>query len=166
MKTISLFFLTGLLGLSLVQAQGQFRAGAHAGLPLGDADDIATFAIAVDLGYILEIDDNFQAGPYAGYHHFFGEDFESGGFTIEVDDFQFLPIGGTALYSFSDQFSGRATLGYAIGINDGNDGGFYYSPAVGYSITDVIDLVLSYRGIAVDGGSVDAISLGVDFWID
>ncbi|PRX54678.1 outer membrane beta-barrel protein [Flagellimonas meridianipacifica] len=155
-----------LVGSLTVQAQGQFRAGADLALPIGDAADLTTFGIAVDLAYIFEIDDNFQAGPFAAFGHFFGEDIESGSFTIEIDDVQFLPVGGTAIYNFNDQFSARGYLGYAIGINEGNDGGFYYSPEIAYSISDAIDIVLAYKGVTTDGDSFDAISLGVDFWFN
>ena len=166
MKKLLLFTLAVALGVSTLQGQGQFRAGADLALPIGDAGDVSTFGIALDLGYILEIDDDFSAGPIAGYQHFFGDEISSGGFTISIDDIQFLPIGGMAQYDFSDQFSGRASLGYAIGISDGNDGGFYYSPAVGYNITETIAILLAYRGIAVEGGTWDSINLGVEFGID
>ncbi len=166
MKKLVLFTLALTLVTTTLQAQGQFRAGADLALPIGDAGDVSTFGIALDLAYILEIDDNFSAGPIAGYQHFFGDEISGGGFSISISDVQFLPIGGMAQYNFSDQFSGRASLGYAIGVSDGNDGGFYYSPAVGYNITETIAILLAYRGIAVDGGTWDAIALGVEFGIN
>ena len=155
-----------LIGLSAIHAQGRFQAGGHLGLPIGDAGDLATFAIALDLAYILEIDDTIKAGPTIQYSHSFGDDVNVGGFSINVDDVQFLPIGGRAQFDITDQFLARAELGYAIGISDGNDGGFYYSPQAGFSVSDAIDIVLSYRGISEDGGSWDILTLGAEFWID
>jgi len=164
MKKLVLFSSLFLFGLSAMFSQGNFRAGAHLGLPIGDAGDFATFAIAVDLGYILEIDDNFEAGPIIGYQHSFGDNIEVGGFEIDVDDVQFLPIGGEARYNLNGApISLRAQLGYALGINDGNDGGFYYSPQVAYEASETINIVLAFRGISVDGGSWDILSLGVEF---
>ncbi|TAI48983.1 outer membrane beta-barrel protein [Flagellimonas allohymeniacidonis] len=155
------FFVLLLVLSSPMFGQGDFKASAHLGLPIGDASDFATFAIAVDLGYLLEISDEFSAGPAIGYSHSFGDDITSGGFTIEVDDVQFLPIGGEARYAFDSFFVGGG-LGYAIGINDGNDGGFYYSPRFGYNVSDKVAIMAAYRGVAVDGGSWDLITAGVE----
>ena len=40
-------------------------------------------------------------------------------------------------------------LGYAVGINDGNDGGVYYRPMFGYNINEKIQLNASYRGVSL-----------------
>ncbi|MEX0287941.1 MAG: hypothetical protein AB3N14_02430 [Flavobacteriaceae bacterium] len=166
MKKLVLFTLALTFGVLSVHAQGRFQAGGHLGLPVGDAGDLATFAIAIDLAYILEIDENISAGPRIGYSHSFGDDVTVGGFTVSVDDVQFLPIGGRAQFDITDQFLARAELGYAVGISDGNDGGFYFSPQAGFSFSDAVDAILSYRSVSVDGGSWDMIALGVDIWID
>ncbi|MCL6273170.1 porin family protein [Muricauda sp. 2012CJ35-5] len=166
MKKLVLFSLVLVFGAMSTYSQGRFQAGGHLGLPVGDAGDLATFAIAIDLAYILEIDDNISAGPRIGYSHSFGDEANIGGFTVDIEDVQFLPIGGRAQFDITDQFLARAELGYALGINDGNDGGFYWSPQAGYSITETIDLILSYRSVSLDGDSWDIVSLGVDFWFN
>ncbi len=143
-------------------AQGQFNAGISGGIPIGDAGDLATFAIAVDLGYLFEISDSFDAGVATGYSHSFGD--EINGF--EIDDVQFIPVAASGRFEVAPSFTLGADLGYAIGINDGNDGGFYYSPRAQYSVSEAIDIVLAYRGVSVDGGSWDIISAGVEFGID
>lgn len=162
MKKMTLFCLTALLGMALVQAQGSLTAGGHMGIPTGDAGDFATFAIAVDLGYLLEISDEFDAGVTTGYSHSFGD--EVNGF--DIDDVQFIPVAASGRFEVAPDFTLGADLGYAIGVNDGNDGGFYYSPRAQYSVSDAIDIVAAYRGISEDGGSWDIISLGVEFGID
>ena len=73
MKKFVLFTLALTFGVLTVQSQGRFQAGGHLGLPVGDAGDLATFAIALDLAYILEIDDNISAGPAIGLSHSFGD---------------------------------------------------------------------------------------------
>ena len=166
MKKLALFTLALTFGVLTVNSQGRFQAGGHLGLPVGDAGDFATFAIAIDLAYIFEINDNFSAGPTIGYSHSFGDEIDTGLGTFEIDDVQFLPIGGRAQFDITDQFLARAELGYAVGINDGNDGGFYFSPQAGFSVTDAIDILLAYRSISEDGGSWDMITLGAGFWID
>ena len=145
-----------------VSAQGQFKAGISGGIPIGDAGDFATFAIAVDLGYLFEISDEFDAGVTTGYSHSFGD--EINGFDIE--DVQFIPVAASGRFEVAPDFTLGADVGYAIGINDGNDGGFYYSPRAQYSVSEAIDIVAAYRGVSVDGGSWDIISLGVEFGLD
>ncbi len=165
MKKFVLIAFFALAGMSM-QAQNQFRAGAHLGLPVGDAGDFATFAIAVDLGYLFEISEEVQVGPTIGYSHSFGDSIDTIIGSIDVDDVQFLPVAASGHYNFTEEFWFGLDLGYAIGINNGNDGGFYYSPRFAYGVGPQIDIVAAFRGISVDGGSWDIISLGVEFGID
>lgn len=165
MKKLLSIFVFALLAIG-ANAQGQFRAGISGGLPIGDAGDFATFAIAVDLGYLFDISDEFSAGPTAGYSHSFGDEIMAGPVTINLDDVQFIPLGGAARYEVAPNFALGADLGYAIGVSDGNDGGFYYSPRAQYSVSEAIDIVVAFRGVSLDGGSWDIISAGVEFGID
>ncbi len=166
MRKLFLCAVLAVLGLSNLSAQGQFNAGIGGGIPIGDAGDFATFAIAVDLGYLFEISDEFDAGVTTGFSHSFGEDFTVGGVTFEIEDVQFIPIAASGRFEVAPDFTVGADVGYAIGINDGNDGGFYYSPRVQYSVSEAIDIVAAYRGVSVDGGSWDIISAGIEFGID
>ncbi|WP_210423690.1 outer membrane beta-barrel protein [Croceivirga thetidis] len=166
MKKFSILCLTLVLGIAGLQAQGSFKAGLSAGLPIGDAGDFATFAIAIDLGYLFEINDQFEAGPTLGYSHSFGDEFDTGFGSVSVEDIQFLPIGAAGRFHASEEFTIGLDLGYALGIDDGNDGGFYYSPRAQYAVSETIDIVAAFRGVSVDGGSWDIISLGVEFGID
>ncbi|WP_422104267.1 outer membrane beta-barrel protein [Winogradskyella sp.] len=161
-----IFAAFAVLAFASVSAQGQFRAGLSGGLPIGDAGDAATFAIAVDLGYLFEVSDKFDAGVTTGYSHSFGDEIEILGVTVEIDDVQFIPVAASGRFEVAPDFTLGADLGYAIGINDGNDGGFYYSPRVQYSVSEAIDIVAAYRGVSVDGGSWDIISAGVEFGLD
>ncbi len=150
------------LAFASVSAQGQFKAGISGGIPIGDAGDLATFAIAVDLGYLFEISDEFDAGVTTGYSHSFGD--EVNGF--DIDDVQFIPVAASGRFEVAPDFTLGADLGYAIGIGDNNDGGFYYSPRVQYSVSEAIDIVAAFRGVSLDGGSWDIITLGVEFGLD
>lgn len=152
------------LALFAISANGQneFRGGLGLGLPIGDAGDLATFNIAVDLGYLFEITEEVQVGPTIGYSHSFGDSIDTIIGSIDVDDVQFVPIAATGHYNFTDEFWFGLDLGYALGINDGNDGGFYYSPRFAYGVTERIDILAAFRGISLDGGSWDIISLGVE----
>ena len=109
------------------------------------------------------MNENVEVGPTIGYSHSFGDSIDTFLGPIEISDVQFLPIAATGHYNFTEEFWFGLDLGYAIGLNDGNDGGFYYSPRVAYGVSDLIDIVAAFRGISVDGGSWDIISLGVEF---
>ena len=72
-------------------------------------------------------------------------------------------MAGVARYKASEEISIGADLGYALGINDGNDGGFYYRPTVAYTVSEGVEINASYTGISLDGGSWTTINLGVLF---
>ena len=143
---------------SAVSAQN-FNAGISAGFPSGDASDFSTFAIAVDLGYIFEVSDNFDAGVSTGVLHSFGDEYMG----IDFDDHTFLPIAASGRLGLGDSFGLGADIGYALGLNDGNDGGFYYAPRLSYSVSDALDIIAGYRGVSADGGSWDNITIGIEF---
>ena len=151
---------------SMINAQDQFKFGIAGGLPIGDAGDVSLFSIAVDLGYLFEISENFEAGPISGYSHSFGDEDSSSPNAILGDgnpDVNFIPVGAGGRFVVAPNLNIGADLGYAIGLNDGNDGGFYYAPRVSYSAGGDVDIVVAYRGVALDVGSWDIISVGVEF---
>jgi len=146
-----------------VNAQ-EFRAGISGGIPVGDAGDLTTFAIAVDLAYLFEVSDSFQAGPATGYGHAFGDSIDIPGFgSIDVDDFQYIPIGATGRFAVSEDFTLGADLGYALGLGDGAEGGFYYAPRVQYGVSDTIDIVVAFRNVADSGFTASFLTAGVEF---
>ncbi len=160
-KSLILVFIA-FFGISTALAQGHFKFGVNAGLPVGDIDDFATFQLGTDVAYMFEVADALDVGPLVGYSHFFGDEIDTGFGKVELDDIQFLPIAASARYGLTEAFFVGADVGYAIGIDDGNDGGFYYRPQVGYNFGN-LGLVASYSGVSMDGVSVASINLGVEF---
>jgi Outer membrane protein beta-barrel domain len=160
MKKLLMIALISMLGY---QANAQFSAGVWGGLPIGDAGDIATFSLGVDLTYLFDVSEDFGVGPTTGYSHSFGDSVDTGFGTYDYDDSQFIPIGAAGRYSFSDAFAIGVDLGYALGLNDGNDGGFYYAPKAQYSVSELIAVVLAYRNVSVTGGTFSILSLGLEF---
>jgi len=141
----------------------EFKAGINAGIPIGDAGDLSTFAIAVDLGYLFEISDDFKAGPVTGYGHAFGDEMEVAGVTFEYDDLQYIPIAAGGRFAVSEQFTIGADLGYALGLGDGAEGGFYYNPRVQYGVSDTLDIVAAFRNVSDDGFTASFLTVGVEF---
>lgn len=159
MKKLLLVAVIAAFGFTSAFAQdGGFKVGVNFGLPLGDIDNVSSFNAGLDVTYMFDIADSFQVGPALGYSHFFIKS----DFSDFIDDIQFLPISASArFYATEDLFFG-ANLGYAVGIDDGNDGGFYYRPNAGYNLGPIA-LILSYQGISRDGGSISSLNLGVEF---
>ena len=167
MKKLLLSAALALFGFCSVFAQ-DFNVGLSAALPMGDAGEVTTFGVNLDVNYLWEVSDELKAGIASGYHHYFGDketiSFLGSSVTVEYDDFGFLPIAAAGRYSLSDEFTIGADLGYAVVLSpDGNEGGFYYAPKVQYSVSDQLDIVAAYKGISRDGGSFDAFSIGVEF---
>ncbi len=160
-----------------VNAQ-DFNAGLSFGLPVGDASsdlesgfsgNTHTFSIVLDINYLWNVSEKFDAGIASGYSHSFGdkisyEDENVIVTNIRFPDVGFLPIALAGRFNVSDKFTLGADLGYAIGITPSeNDGGFYYAPKVQYGISDAIAIVAAYRGVSLDSGSFGNISLGIEF---
>ena len=147
-----------------VQAQEGFNLGINFGFPTGDASDISSFSLGIDANYLWGVAESFDAGVATGFTNAFGKKIDLGDFgEVSVDDVQFIPVAAAGRYHFTDRFRAGGDLGYAIGLNDGNDGGFYYRPMVGYGITERIEANFSYTGISLDGGTWSTFVIGFMF---
>ncbi|MCE2611568.1 outer membrane beta-barrel protein [Flavobacteriaceae bacterium D16] len=161
MKKVILIAAFFVAGLSL-QAQEGASVGINLGIPTGDASDISGFSIGVDFTYLWSVSDKFDAGAAVGFSNAFGKEIDTGLGSVEIDDIQFLPIAAAGRVHLSEEISAGVDLGYALGVNDGNDGGFYYRPMVGYSLSEKLGLNLSYTGISLDGDfNWNTINLGL-----
>jgi hypothetical protein len=119
--------------------------------------------LGFDAAYMITVADSFQVGPLVGYSHFFGKEYDFLGTTIKGDDIQFIPLAASARFFASEDLFFGADLGYALGVNDGNDGGFYYRPKIGYNLGPV-SMIASYSGISMDNDiSFSTVNLGVEF---
>lgn len=136
---------TGLTGI---------RLGVNAGLPMGDANDVASFKAGADLAYMISLMDIVQVGPMVGYSHFFGKD--------EVDDFQYLPIAASGRLGLPSSLTGGLDLGYALGLTDGLDGGLYWRPSVGFRFLN-FGFMVAYEGISGDNFDVSSLNVGAEF---
>jgi len=164
MKKLLIMAAIAAFGFTSVQAQeGGIKLGINFGLPVGDEffKNYSSFNLSVDAAYLITVADSFQVGPTIGYSHFFAKEYEFLGANVKGDDIQFIPIAGSARFDLDGLFFG-ADLGYAVGVNDGNDGGFYYKPKIGYNLGPA-SLIFSYSGISLDDGSISSLNLGVEF---
>ena len=163
MKKLCLAAIIAVFSVTAMQAQ-TFKLGATVGIPAADASDISTFVLGIDAYYYFtDIDALIQIGATAGFRNFFGDDIEVLGQTFSIDDGQFLPLAAAGRVKIFGLLSGGLDIGYAVGINDGNDGGFYFRPVVGFDIADTIELNTSYESITNDGVTWGNINVGVLF---
>jgi len=156
MKKLVVLFVIAVFGYTAT-AQGVFKIGATAGVAVSDAGDVADWALGVDAYYMFEkVDAVINFGPTVGFRNLFmSED--------AFDDGQFLPVAAAARLKLFGILTGGADLGYAVGINDGNDGGFYYRPVVGIDIADTIELNVSFESISNDGVTWGNLNAGILF---
>lgn len=157
MKHIVIGILLVCLGFS-AEAQKvdrtSFRAGLNGGIVTGDFSEAYSLVLGVDIYQHWGVSKKIDLGVTTGFSNAFGEkeELSAGGVTVETefDNVQFIPVAGSfRIYPTSGvKFGGD--VGYAIGINEENEGGFYYRPSFGVDINGgVTELNVSY--LAVNG---------------
>lgn len=158
MKKVLLVSAIALFGAVNAQTAGNFKLGAHIGLPVGDTSDVSSFNLGADAAYVWTVAPNFELGLTTGYTTYLGKEFTVGGITYKPDALGIIPVAATGQYNVSGGLSIGADLGYGIVTNSGSDGGFYYQPKIGYNF-DRSNVYLGYKGIS-NNGTVSSINLG------
>ncbi len=117
-----------------------FRAGVNGGLVLGDFAEAYSFSLGVDLYHHWGVSKAIDIGVTTGFSNAFGakEIVSAGGVTVETefDNIQFLPVGASIrVYPGKNVgFKFGGDIGYAVGINEGNEGALYYRPSIGIDL--------------------------------
>ncbi len=166
MKKLCIVAMLAIFSFTSVNAQEGLTAGIHVGIPSGDISDYSGLNFGVDLSYLFNVAEGFDVGLTTGYTHFTGKDqtFSGDGvdFTVEADDFGFIPLAGTARYSFADNIFGAVDLGYAVSTQSGGSGAFYYQPKAGWK-SETMDVFAFYKGMSKDGSTIAAFGVGAGF---
>ena len=162
MKKSVLLAVIAVMTMSVAHSQrGNFSVGVNGAVPVGDIDEFTTFNMGADAAYRFNLGQQIQLGALAAYSQYFGDSGEDEFGSWEVDDIQFVPLAASARVKMKSLFAG-GDVGYALGVNDGNKGGFYYKPHVGVNFGK-IGVLGSYSGISRDGFTVAAVNLGVEY---
>jgi len=147
----------------------KFGAGIHLGLPIGDFHNVSSFGIGGEVQGEYAFAENLTGVATSGYTYFIGKSFPDGtGGTYKVN-YGHIPILVGARFYPSEQFFVGAQIGYGhysasvsssngYGGGSSGSGGFEYRPQVGYN-ADPIQLILSYDGTSVSGGTFSQIGL-------
>lgn len=161
MKKLLCFLMLFGVGAAALSAQTtNIKLGAHAGLPVGDMNDAYGYNLGADLAYMVGIIGLVEFGALVGYMHYFEDSGEEGDLSWEGEDASYLPLAASGRINLGAIYAG-IDLGYALGLNDDNDGGFYYRPKIGFGFLG-LTLVGSYSGISADGIEVNSINLGLE----
>jgi len=143
-----------------------FRVGINAGLVQGDFSDFYSFSLGLDVVHVWGLSKALDLGFATGFNNAFGEDetVTDGGLSVatEFDNVQFVPVAGALRIYPTYGFKFGGDLGYAVGINAGNEGGFYYKPIVGVDVNGNTEINVSYAVVSNDA-TFSTIQLGVLF---
>lgn len=148
-----------------VFAQEGFKIGLQGGIPLGDLDDQLSLVAALDVGYMWALGEVVDLGPASGYIIGFTDKFDQASPFADLPNVQFVPAAASLRIWPSNSFSFGADGGYAIGINEGNDGGLYVRPVIGFLFSALTEINLSYTNVSLDGGSYSSATVGILFTI-
>ena len=160
---LALLFATFVAGL---HAQEGFKIGFHGGLPIDDFNDAVSLSLGFDAGYMFALGEVVDVGVSTGFINGFAETFDSDVIVADLPNMQFVPLAASVRIWPSNSLSFGVDAGQALGINDGNDGGFYYRPILGYLMSAFTEVNLSYTTINMDNDlSWNSVNLGLLFTI-
>ncbi len=146
------------------QSQG-VKIEGFLGVPVGDFSESTVFGLGFDVGYLFDLKGPVQLGIISGFHNYFGKTGNSPTPIVvsgsKNKDLSYVPIAASGRIYALDMLYIGADLGYALGLDKGNDGGFYYKPKVGFNF-GLISTVISYSGISFDGASFGSVNLGFE----
>lgn len=160
-----LLLLTVFLVAFVTSSNAQFNSSLAltGAIPTGDVKNQSSFALSADLYFLKDINSALLLGVTSGYTIYFGKEFNNGIATIDGPNFSYLPLAGAVRFKLSEDFSFGSDLGYAFGLSDNVNGGFYYKPTVGFNLGNNNQLQLSYQGISEDGFTANYVGIGFAF---
>jgi len=154
-------------------ANGQYvdrsflRAGFHGAAALGDAADISSFGLGLDIYQHWGVSKEVDVGIATGVQYYFGSDS-----TVDIgpevvttrgEDSMYLPVAALFRIYPTRSINLGADVGYAIGINEFTESGFYYRPTLAINLSDTSALNFSYLGINSDLLNWSAVTAGAIF---
>jgi len=158
-RRIILLVVCGLTYFSATAQEG-FKIGAQAGLPLGDYNDLVGVVVGADMGYMWAPNKIMDLGLKVGFIHGFAERFRAETVSVKLPNIQFAPVAVSIRIWPSRSFSLGGDVGQAFGLNDGNDGGFYYRPQFGFQVGPQSEINFSYTAINQDSDTWSTVTMG------
>ncbi|MCK0155972.1 hypothetical protein MWU65_02195 [Cellulophaga sp. F20128] len=162
-RVLALVFL---VAATSVFAQEGAKIGIQGGIPLGDFTDDVSLMVGVDLGHMWALGEVVDVGVSGGYIHGFAEKYHTGTIVNDLPSIQFLKAAASIRFWASDTFSFGGDIGQGFGLNDGNEGGLYYRPQLGFLMSEHTEVNLSYTGIQLEDQAWTSVSLGIVYTIN
>ncbi len=150
-----------LLSVFTMQAQKGFKLGIHGSLPLGENKNLVSLGAGLDLGYMYPLGEVVDLGIMTGFTNGFPETFHEDVVLDDLPHVQFIPLGLSVRIWPSNSFSFGGEVGNAFGINEGNEGGLFYKPLVGFLLGAQTELNVSYTNVILDGEDWNTVNLGI-----
>ncbi|MGB3150153.1 MAG: hypothetical protein WBB27_05775 [Maribacter sp.] len=143
------------LGLQAQIDRTNFRAGANVGLVVGDFSEAYSLNLGIDIYQHWGVSRELDLGIATGFSNAFGEkeSISNGGITVETEfaNAQFIPVAGSVRIYPTSGFKIGGDVGYAVGVNKDNQGGFYYRPTIGVDINGgTTEINVSYFAVNDD----------------
>lgn len=150
------------MGLTFYSGSSQegFKIGAQAGLPIGDYNDLVGVVVGADMGYMWAPNKAFDLGVKVGIIHGFAERFKAETVSVKLPSIQFAPVAASVRLWPSRSFSLGGDVGQAFGLNEGNEGGFYYRPQIGFQVGPKSEVNFSYTAINGDNETWSTLTMG------
>ncbi len=161
-RILVIFFV--LIGTAL-QAQKGFKIGIQGGIPIGDFNDRVGVVIGAEVGYVWPLGEVIDLGVTAGFLNGFPEKYREETVANDFPNVQFIPLGVALRIWPSNSFFIGGDIGQALGINEGNDGGLFYRPQLGFLMGPQTQLNFSYTGVTLDEAQWATITMGVRYTI-
>ncbi|PCJ98054.1 MAG: hypothetical protein COA50_03775 [Flavobacteriaceae bacterium] len=156
MLALTLLFLgTGLY------AQGGLKVGIQGGMPFDDFNDEVSLVVGLDLGYMWTLGEVIDLGVTTSFIHGFAETFHTDVVLTDLSDVQFGTAAAAVRIWTSNSFSIGVEAGQAFGINEGNDGGLYLRPLVGYLMGPNTEVNFSYTSISLEDKTWTTVNFGI-----
>lgn len=146
--------------LTAASSQEGFKIGAHGGIPVGDFNDEIGLVFGADIGYMWAPNKIFDVGIKAGFIHGFAETFKAETVSVKLPSLQFAPVSASIRIWVAKSFSFGGDVGQAFGLNEGNEGGFYYRPQLGIQAGPQSELNLSYTAIDYNDETWSTVTVG------
>src|SRR5690606_8313079 len=102
------------------------KAGAHIGVPVGDATDYFGVNFGAEVSYLYPVMESLHIGGIAGVELFPGKEITGTG--TKLKGLTLVPIAESAQYDFMEQFVGAVAVGDAVSLDkDVNRGVNYHA---------------------------------------
>ena len=153
---VALFFSTNVNA----QESRKLGIGVNVGVPTTDGYN---FAIGADARLQFDVSKQISVPVTVGYTHFVGEEITN---NLKVSDFGFIPVKAGLKVFFDESGSGLyglGEIGAAFGVTNNSGTSFLYSPALGYSWSNGLDLGVKYEGLTKGGGNIGQVALRIAY---